>query len=309
MEATHDIDFVLWCLAPRKPMRVYAQEVHRIMKGQYNVPDCVWIVVTMDDGTAFTIGAGWVLPPAYPNFSTTWIEFVGTEGAVMVDDTHRDFVLLPGTGDRSRVGRPHGCRRRVQRNRHRDHEHGWRAGRFFNADRLWRSVSEGILDRAILCLRSAALASRAHLDLPDASQLHNAHLFEQPEIVTVYYRWHPLYRQSLRVHRRQKSPWGEQVCGAIVYIRQSTPGQVLHHKEGQLRQYALEAQARQLGFQSVAVIDSDLGCSGSGLVERNGFQQLVGAVCAGAVGAIFCLEASRLARNGREWHHLIELCG
>jgi len=90
MEATHDIDFVLWCLAPRRPIRVYAQEVHKIMKGQYNVPDCVWIVVTMDDGTAFTIGAGWVLPPAYPNFSSTWIEFVGTEGAVMVDDTHRD---------------------------------------------------------------------------------------------------------------------------------------------------------------------------------------------------------------------------
>src|SRR5271169_3452520 len=90
MEATHDIDFVLWCLAPRKPVRVYAQEVRKIMKGQFNVPDCVWIVVTMDDGTAFTIGAGWVLPPAYPNFSSTWIEFVGTEGAVMVDDTHRD---------------------------------------------------------------------------------------------------------------------------------------------------------------------------------------------------------------------------
>ncbi len=90
MEATHDIDFVLWCLAPRKPIRVYAQEVKKIMKGEFNVPDCVWIVVTMDDGTAFTIGAGWVLPPAYPNFSSTWIEFVGTEGAVMVDDTHRD---------------------------------------------------------------------------------------------------------------------------------------------------------------------------------------------------------------------------
>lgn len=93
MEATHDIDFVLWCLAPRKPVKVYAQEVHKIMKGQYNVPDCVWIVVTMDDGTVFTIGAGWVLPPGYPNFSATWIEFVGTEGAVMVDDTHRDVYV------------------------------------------------------------------------------------------------------------------------------------------------------------------------------------------------------------------------
>ena len=93
MEATHDIDFVLWCLAPRKPIRVYAQEVRKIMGAQYNVPDCAWIVVTMDDGTAFTIGAGWVLPPAYPNFSSCWIEMVGTEGAVMVDDTHRDVYV------------------------------------------------------------------------------------------------------------------------------------------------------------------------------------------------------------------------
>src|SRR5215469_12670236 len=93
MEATHDIDFVLWCLAPRKPVRVYAQEVRKVMGPQYNVPDCVWIVVTMDDGTAFTIGAGWVLPPAYPNFSSCWIEMVGTKGAVMADDTHRDVYL------------------------------------------------------------------------------------------------------------------------------------------------------------------------------------------------------------------------
>ena len=97
--------------------------------------------------------------------------------------------------------------------------------------------------------------------------------------------------------------------GAIVYIRQSTPGQVLHHQEGRRRQYALEDQAHQLGFQRVSVIDEDLGRSGSGLVERAGFQQLVGAVCAGTVGAVFCLEASRLARNGREWHYLIEWCG
>lgn len=93
MEATHDLDFVLWCLAPRKPERVYAQEVKKVMGRQYNVPDCVSIIVTMDDGIVFTIGAGWILPPAYPNFSSTWIEFVGTEGAVMVDDTHRDVYV------------------------------------------------------------------------------------------------------------------------------------------------------------------------------------------------------------------------
>lgn len=97
--------------------------------------------------------------------------------------------------------------------------------------------------------------------------------------------------------------------GAIVYVRQSTPGQVQHHLEGKRQQYALCQHARQLGFQQVTVIDGDLGRSASGLVERAGYQQLVGAVCAGAVGAVFCLEASRLARNGREWHSLIELCG
>ena len=93
MEATHDIDFVLWCFAPRKPIRVYAQEVCKIMQPTHGVPDCVWIVVTMDDGSVFTIGAGWVLPPAYPNFSSTWIEVVGTEGAIIVDDTHRDVSV------------------------------------------------------------------------------------------------------------------------------------------------------------------------------------------------------------------------
>jgi predicted dehydrogenase len=93
MEATHDIDFMLWCFAPRRPVRVYAQEVRKIMQSTHNVPDCVWIVVTLDDGCVFTIGAGWVLPPAYPNFSSTWIEMVGTEGSIMVDDTHRDVSL------------------------------------------------------------------------------------------------------------------------------------------------------------------------------------------------------------------------
>jgi DNA invertase Pin-like site-specific DNA recombinase len=58
----------------------------------------------------------------------------------------------------------------------------------------------------------------------------------------------------------------------------------------------------------VTVIDDDLGLSGSGLVERPGFQKLVALVCSGSIGAVFCIEASRLARNGRDWHHLIDLC-
>lgn len=96
--------------------------------------------------------------------------------------------------------------------------------------------------------------------------------------------------------------------GAVVYIRQSTMGQVMEHTESQRRQYALAESARSLGFASVALIDDDLGRSGSGLVERPGFQKLVAQVCAGSVGAVFCIEASRLARNGRDWHHLIDLC-
>lgn len=95
---------------------------------------------------------------------------------------------------------------------------------------------------------------------------------------------------------------------AVVYVRQSTPGQVLEHTESKRRQYALADSAGQLGFLSVSVIDDDLGRSGSGLVERPGFQKLVAAVCGGTVGAVFCIEASRLARNGRDWHHLIDLC-
>jgi DNA invertase Pin-like site-specific DNA recombinase len=96
---------------------------------------------------------------------------------------------------------------------------------------------------------------------------------------------------------------------AIVYIRQSSPIQVANNLESQRRQYALADQARQLGFQQVEVIDEDLGRSGSGQVDRPGFARLVADVCTGSVGAVFCIEASRLARNGRDWHHLIELCG
>src|SRR5579863_5270554 len=96
---------------------------------------------------------------------------------------------------------------------------------------------------------------------------------------------------------------------AIVYIRQSSPGQVIHNQESQRRQYGLADYARQLGFQQVEIIDEDLGRSGSGQVERPGFQHLVAEVCTGQVGAVLCIEASRLARNGRDWHHLIELCG
>jgi len=95
MEATHDLDFVLWCLEPAKPLRVYSQVNFGAMRETSGaaIPDTQWITVTMDSGVSFVVGAGWTLPPGYPNFSTTWIEFVGTDGAVIVDDSHRDVIL------------------------------------------------------------------------------------------------------------------------------------------------------------------------------------------------------------------------
>ena len=95
---------------------------------------------------------------------------------------------------------------------------------------------------------------------------------------------------------------------AYVYVRQSTPHQVRNHLESKERQYALAARAEQLGFQQVVVIDEDLGRSGAGLQERPGFGRLLACVCQGLAGAVLALEASRLARNNRDWHHLVDLC-
>ena len=95
---------------------------------------------------------------------------------------------------------------------------------------------------------------------------------------------------------------------AVVYVRQSTTAQVVGNLESQRRQYDLAVAAEATGFSSVTIIDDDLGRSGSGTVERPGFERLVGLVCSGGVGAVYCIEASRLARNGRDWHYLIELC-
>ena len=94
---------------------------------------------------------------------------------------------------------------------------------------------------------------------------------------------------------------------ALVYVRQSTPGQVRGHVESQRRQYALADVARELGFSRVETIDDDLGISGSGFVERPGFQRLLTTVSSGAAGAVLALEASRLARNDRDWSQLVEL--
>jgi DNA invertase Pin-like site-specific DNA recombinase len=95
---------------------------------------------------------------------------------------------------------------------------------------------------------------------------------------------------------------------AIVYVRQSTPYQVANNLESQRRQYGLVERGRLLGWSDVQVIDDDLGRSGSG-IARPGFEKLLAAICEGRVGAVLSIEASRLARNGRDWHTLLEFCG
>ena len=94
---------------------------------------------------------------------------------------------------------------------------------------------------------------------------------------------------------------------AYVYVRQSTADQLLNNPESRRRQYALVARAHELGWEQVIVIDEDLGRSGGGQV-RPGFERLLAAICDGTAGAVLAIEASRLARNGRDWHTLLEFC-
>jgi DNA invertase Pin-like site-specific DNA recombinase len=97
---------------------------------------------------------------------------------------------------------------------------------------------------------------------------------------------------------------------AYLYVRQSTPQQVLEHAESTARQYALRQRAAALGWpaEQIVVIDSDLGQSGAFAADRDGFQKLVAEVSLGRAGLVLGLEVSRLARNCAEWHRLLELC-
>ncbi len=97
---------------------------------------------------------------------------------------------------------------------------------------------------------------------------------------------------------------------AIVYVRQSTPQQVLEHRESTARQYALAQRAVTLGWsrERVEVIDEDQGQSGASSAARHGFQRLLSEVSDDAVGIVLGLEMSRLARSGKDWHAPLELC-
>ena len=93
MEATHDIDFLLWLMEPARPVRVYSQSAYGAMQDVTGSEDAQWIMISMDNGVVLTIGAGWTMPPGYPNYSGTWIEVTGTDGMLVIDDTHRDVIV------------------------------------------------------------------------------------------------------------------------------------------------------------------------------------------------------------------------
>jgi myo-inositol 2-dehydrogenase/D-chiro-inositol 1-dehydrogenase len=93
MESTHDLDFVFWLLEPAKPVRVYSQGAYGYMQALNGSYDCMWTTVTMDSGLVVVVGGGWNLPPSYPNYCATWVEITGTDGALVLDDSHRDVWL------------------------------------------------------------------------------------------------------------------------------------------------------------------------------------------------------------------------
>lgn len=97
---------------------------------------------------------------------------------------------------------------------------------------------------------------------------------------------------------------------AVVYVRQSTPQQVVENRESLARQYALADHARSLGWptERVLVIDEDLGLSGRTADMRLGFQRLLAEVSMDHVGLVLGLEMSRLSRSCKDWHHLLEVC-
>ena len=96
---------------------------------------------------------------------------------------------------------------------------------------------------------------------------------------------------------------------AVVYIRQSSPGQVAKNPESRRRQYELVEAARHQGFRDIETIDDDLGRTAGGTKERPGFERLLALMYDNLIGAVLCLDATRLARNGRDWEHLLEVCG
>src|SRR5215831_13271452 len=98
---------------------------------------------------------------------------------------------------------------------------------------------------------------------------------------------------------------------AMIYIRQSSPHQVLSHQESLRLQYALAQRAQELGWptSAIEVIDTDLGITGRSVAGRDGFKEVVAQVTLGQVGIILSIEVQRLSRNCSDWYPLLDVCG
>jgi hypothetical protein len=114
----------------------------------------------------------------------------------------------------------------------------------------------------------------------------------------------PTLRSSPKIRDRHRDRL------AVVYVRQSSPHQVLENRESRERQYGLAMLAQQFGWPAdrVLVIDEDQGLSGKRAENRGGFQRLLNEVAMDHVGMVLGLELSRLARSCKDWHHLVEVC-
>jgi DNA invertase Pin-like site-specific DNA recombinase len=119
----------------------------------------------------------------------------------------------------------------------------------------------------------------------------------------------PSEASVLVVSGQQKLTLAHRQRLACIYIRQSSFQQVTRNRESQINQYQLVERATALGWspERIRVIDADLGLSGKDSVSRTGFTELVAEVSLGHVGIVFGYEVSRLARNNRDWYHLLDL--
>jgi excisionase family DNA binding protein len=98
---------------------------------------------------------------------------------------------------------------------------------------------------------------------------------------------------------------------AILYIRQSSPHQVLTNQESTRLQYALRQRALELGWHEdqIRIIDEDQGRTASTTEGRHGLKELASLITLEHVGIIFTTEVARLCRNCSDWFPLLDICG
>jgi scyllo-inositol 2-dehydrogenase (NAD+) len=101
----HEIDFLLWCLKGKRPIKVYGQSVFRVLSKKFkNVADCTWLIITLDDGTVLNVGTNWIMSDANPATAPSRVELVGTNGVIAIDDSYREFSISTEKGTKYLTG-------------------------------------------------------------------------------------------------------------------------------------------------------------------------------------------------------------